>query len=360
MVALRAHYPDVYFEGVLGPHMVAAGGTALASIDQLSVMGLVEVLGRLPQLLALRRRLVRHWQSNPPDLLVGIDAPDFNLPLEKRLKAQGVATVHYVSPSVWAWRPGRVVTIGQSADRVLTLFPFETDFYTHHQVMSHFVGHPLADAIPLVSDQREARRALGLAEEGEWVALLPGSRSSEIHYLAGDFLRTACWLLARRPGVRFIVPLVNTKLRVLFEQAIAQVGAHLPLTLVDGRAQEVIAAANSVLLASGTAALETLLINRPMVVAYRLAWLSYALIKPLIRVPYYSLPNHLAGRPVVPEFIQRDINPESLGQALLDQLTHPSSALTELFRNIHLELRQGASERAANILAQLLATRGVR
>ena len=357
--ALQDRLPGLYSEGVAGPRMTAAGCTKIADMERLAVMGIVEALGRLPELLQLRRRLAKHWCAQPPNVFIGIDAPDFTLGLEKRLRACAVPVVHYVSPSVWAWRSWRVRKIAQAADLVLTLFPFEADFYARHGVAARFVGHPLADSIPMESDRYAARRALGVAEKGEMVALLPGSRRSELQFLATDFLRAAHWLAQHRPGVRFLLPLAATHLRPVLEHALVQAGHGLALTVFEGRAQEVLAAADVVLLASGTAALETLLVGRPMVVAYRLAPITYALVKPMMRVPYYSLPNHLAGRLVVPEWIQGAVTPEALGRAVLTYLESPAlgSALTETFQGIHRQLRQDASRQAAEAVQALLEAR---
>jgi len=358
--ALRELLPGVHCEGIVGPSMAAAGCVRVADIERLAVMGLVEVLGRLPELLQLRRRLVQRWRTQPPDLFVGIDAPDFTLGLERQLRTCGIPTVHYVSPSVWAWRPWRVRKIGRAADLVLTLFPFEADFYAHHGIPACFVGHPLADAIPLESDRTAARHALGLPENGEIVALLPGSRRSELEFLATDFLAAAQWLTTYRPGLRFVLPLATFHLRPVLDQAIARAGQGLALTILDGHAREALTAADAVLLASGTATLEALLVGRPMVVAYRLAPLTYRLIKPLMRVPYYSLPNHLIGRVVVPELIQDAAIPAALGRAILDYLEDPKrgAALTGEFRTIHQQLRQNASRKAAEAIKELLEIRG--
>ncbi|CAK0768874.1 Lipid-A-disaccharide synthase [Gammaproteobacteria bacterium] len=357
--ALRESLPEVHCEGVIGPRMAQAGCVGVADIERLAVMGIIEILSHLPELMRLRRRLVKRWTFSEPDLFVGIDAPDFNLDLECRLRTRGIPTVHYVSPSVWAWRPWRVRKIARAADLVLTLFPFEADFYANYGITARFVGHPLADAIPLESEHATARRALELPETGEIVALLPGSRRSEVEFLASDFFAAAQWLTARRPKLRFILPLAAPHLRPSLEQAITKTGKGLTLTVLDGHAQEALAAADVALLASGTAALEALLVGRPMVVAYRLAPLTYHLVKPMMRVPYYSLPNHLAGRFMVPELIQDSATPAALGRAVLHYLEYPEqrTALIAEFQAIHRRLRQNANHRAADALLELLATR---
>jgi len=357
--ALRSLLPNFYCEGIAGPGMVASGCIAVANIDRLAVMGVVEVVTRLPELLRLRRRLAHRWVAWRPDAFIGIDAPDFNLELERRLRRAGIPTVHYVSPSVWAWRSWRVRKIAQAADLVLTLFPFEEEFYTRHGIKARFVGHPLADAIPFQSDSLAARNALGLYPPGEIIALLPGSRSSEVEYLAGDFLRAAEWISAHRPGLRFILPLAGPHLRPILNRALHKVKQKFALWIFEGRARECIAAADAVLLSSGTAALETLLIGRPMVIAYRLAPLTYQLVKPLMTVDYYSLPNHLLGRVAVPELIQDAATPLALGRAVLDCLEYPerNTALLAEFNLIHRRLRRNANHQAATAIHELLERR---
>lgn len=354
--ALKKALPTVDCEGIAGPQMIAAGCRALYQADRLAVMGLVEVLGRYRELLGIRRDLVQHFLAERPAVFVGIDAPDFNLGLEAQLKRRGIRTVHYVSPSVWAWRQYRVRTIARSADLMLTLFPFEADFYRDHGMPVRFVGHPLADMIPLEVDCAAARRELGLAEEGELVAVLPGSRMGELNQLAEPFVQTAAWLHARRPGLRFVAPLVNAETHAVFAQAIQKHAPQLPITLVDSRSREVMAAANVVLLASGTATLEALLLKRPMVVAYRLAGLTFRVVKALFRAPYFSLPNMLAGRRAVEEYVQDEVMPDVLGPAVLRFLESPerASALQDEFGAIHHALRQNASERAAEAILELV------
>ena len=353
--ALRQHYPDARFEGIGGPLMEQAGLHSLYPMERLSVMGFVEVLGRLRELLAIRGELARRWRADPPDLFVGIDAPDFNLTLERRLKQAAIPTAHYVSPSVWAWRRRRLNKIASAVDLMLTLFPFEAQFYRQHGVPVRFVGHPLADMIPLDSDRKGARQALGLPPDATVVALLPGSRRSELRYLAAPFVATAAWCLARCPQLHFVVPLANAGTRAVFERAMAEYGGELPLTLLDGHSREAMAASEAVLLASGTAALEALLLRRPMVVAYKMSPLSYWLASRLLKVPYYSLPNNLAGAPLVQEITQDDAVPERLGPALLSLLDGQAGArMGEAFEAIHRELRRDASASAAQALVALL------
>ena len=355
--AIRRRHPDAVFEGVAGPQMEAAGCKALFPAEKLSVMGLVEVLGHLPELLRIRRQLVEHFTANPPDVFIGIDAPDFNLTLEGRLRRAGIRTVHYVSPSVWAWRQGRVKKIARNVDRVLTLFPFEAQFYEEHGVPVSFVGHPLADLIPAVPDRAAARAALGLPSEGRVLALLPGSRMGEVSRLAQVFIDTARVLRARYPDLRFVVPFANRTTEAFFQATLTAAGDGLPITLLQGRSREVMTAADAVLLASGTAALEAMLLKRPMVVAYRLAPLTYFILKRLgvLKIARYSLPNLLAGQDVVAELIQHDATPERLAAAVGTLLDDDSQReeMIALFTRLHEALRRDASERAADAVLAL-------
>ncbi len=358
MEAIKRRMPGVRFEGIAGPRMVAAGCRALYPSDKLAVMGLVEVLAHLREILGIRRHLLQHFLRDPPDVVIGIDAPDFNLPLETKLRAAGVRTVHYVSPTVWAWRQRRVRGIARAVDLMLTVFPFEADFYREHGVPVRFVGHPLADAIPLEADREAARKRLGIAAQAKVVALLPGSRRGEVQRLAGVFLEAALRCQRVNPDLLFVAPMAGAGVRVLFERALAEVASELPVTLVDGQSQEVLAAADVALLASGTAALEALLLRRPMVVAYRLAPLTHWLLIRLrmLKIARYSLPNLLAGREVVPEFVQDDADPDNLAAALMGLLEDPqrSEQLQELFGDIHGSLRCNASTQAAAAVVELI------
>jgi len=353
--AIRKQEPDAVFEGVAGPRMQAAGCFSLYPMENLSVMGLVEVLKHLPKLLSMRRDLRRHFLETPPDIFIGIDAPDFNLSLERSLKRAGIRTLHYVSPSVWAWRQYRVRKIAASVDCMLTLFPFEERYYEQQQVPARFVGHPLADLITDAVDPLPARAHLGIDHQGPLVALLPGSRVGEVKRLAGDFLLAASWCHERRSDIRFVVPLANNACRSVFEAALAAVNSRLPVTLLHGQALEAMAAANAVLMASGTATLECMLLKRPMVVAYRLSPLTYQLARLLVNTPYYSLPNLLADRPLVKEFIQYDVTPEALGGEILRLLNDPAHAqeLTTVFAQLHDELRRDASRIAADAVFEI-------
>ncbi len=351
MQAIRACHPDAQFIGVGGPRMQAEGLDSWFPMERLAVMGLVEVLGRLPELLGRRRRLIRRMIDERPDVFIGIDAPDFNLGVELKLRQAGIRTVHYVSPSVWAWRQKRVLKIRRACDLMLTLFPFEAQFYEAQQVPVCFVGHPLADTIPLDAERLAARSALGLPEQGGVVALLPGSRGGEVQRLGSLFLDAAERLRGLRPGLHFVLPCASAERRVQLEAMLA--GRELALTLVDGRSHEVLAACDAVLIASGTATLEALLFKRPMVVAYRVAPLTYRILKRLVKSPYVSLPNLLAGRFLVPELIQDAATPQALAEALAP-LLDDGAVQTEGFDAIHRTLRRGASARAAEAVLQLL------
>ncbi|MDP1707474.1 MAG: lipid-A-disaccharide synthase [Gammaproteobacteria bacterium] len=363
--AIRARHPDAVFEGIAGPRMIEQGCCALYPAHKLAVMGISEVLGRLFELLKIRAQLLRHFIDNPPDIFIGIDAPDFNLRLERGLKRAGIRTVHYVSPSVWAWRNYRVRTIGYSVDLMLTLFPFEADFYAAqpgHQVPACFVGHPLADMIgpPAAEDaalRLRLRRELGLVEDVPVIALLPGSRETELGRLAAPFIEAAAWCVRHRPELQFIAPQASAQTRTLFEQALAQHAPHLPITLVNGRAQDALRSADAVLVASGTATLEALLLRRPMVVAYRMAPLTAWITRRMLKVPYFSLPNLLADKALVPEFSQEQVTVENLGPALLACLdeTQQQSAVMKEFDRIHQALRCNADSAAAEAVLGLLS-----
>ncbi|MDH4166875.1 MAG: lipid-A-disaccharide synthase, partial [Gammaproteobacteria bacterium] len=293
--ALRARQPTLRAFGVAGPRMVEAGCEAWVSSEELAVMGLAEILKHLPRLLRLRRDLVARLRDARPEVFVGIDSPEFNLRVAAQLKAQGIPTVQYVSPQVWAWRQGRVRTIGQSVDLVLCLLPFESRFYDAHDVRAVFVGHPLADRIPFESPPGPARTALGLDPGAPTVAVLPGSRRAEVARLGGPFAATLAWLHERRPDIRFVAPMASAAVRTLFEQSLAQHAPGVPVAVIDRRAQQALAAADAVLVASGTATLETALIKRPMVVAYRLAPLTAWLMRSmkLMKADYFAQPNLL-------------------------------------------------------------------
>jgi len=354
--ALRERVEDLHCFGVAGPKMRAAGCEAWASADELAVMGLTEVLHHLPRLLRLRSRLVSQFLDAQPDVFVGIDAPEFNLGLAARLKSRGLRTVQYVSPQVWAWRQGRVRTIGRACDLVLCLLPFETDFYSQHGVRAVFVGHPLADQIPLDVDRKSAREALGVDVDAMLVALLPGSRVGEVERLGADFIAAAKWIAARRPQARFIAPMASPAVRSVFERQLAAAAAGSLIAVCDGKAQLVLAAADGVIVASGTATLETLLSKRPMVVAYRLGAVTAFLLRRLglVKVPYFAQPNLLVGRRIVPELFQEQVTGEALGCALLAELDDPRhmSELQQEFLRVHQTLRRGGAQKAADAILE--------
>ncbi|WP_034109087.1 lipid-A-disaccharide synthase [Pseudomonas lurida] len=350
MRALKAQHPAVEFIGVGGPLMQAEGLTSYFPMERLSVMGLVEVLGRLRELLARRKLLIQTLIEERPDVFIGIDAPDFTLNIELKLRQAGIKTVHYVSPSVWAWRQKRVLKIREGCDLMLTLLPFEARFYEEKGVPVRFVGHTLADAIPLQADRAAARAELGLPD-GPLVALMPGSRGGEVGRLASVFFDAAERLQALKPGVRFVLPCASPQRRAQIETLLE--GRNLPLTLLDGQSHLALAACDAVLIASGTATLEALLYKRPMVVAYRLAPLTFWILKRMVKSPYISLPNLLAQRLLVPELLQDDATPEALAQTLLP-LIYGGEEQTRGFDDIHRTLRRDASNQAADAVLNLI------
>jgi lipid-A-disaccharide synthase len=361
MRELQARVPGVQFEGIAGPQMQAAGCNSLFPMERLSVMGLVEVLSHLPGILSIRRRLRKHFLQNPPDLFIGIDGPDFNLKLERDLRRAGITAVHYVCPSVWAWRSGRVNKIRKSVDLVLSLFPFEKEFLEKNGVPAVHVGHPLADEIPLEQDQPGARQRLGLDADRPVIALLPGSRGSEVSSLGEDFLRTAMHFLEHNPQTQFVTPLVNGRIRGMFEEIRGRVAPDLLITMVDGNARDVLQSADAVLVASGTATLETLLLKRPMVIAYRMHWLTHWIITffKLVKSPYISLANMLAGEEIAPELIQDEVQPRAMAAALVHAIEKEkgSGRVREVGDRVHKELRLDASSRAAEAVLELIRTR---
>ncbi|MFM7626200.1 MAG: lipid-A-disaccharide synthase [Gammaproteobacteria bacterium] len=360
--ALRARLPEARFIGVAGPRMRAAGCEPIADAGELALMGLAEIVRHLPRLLRLRRRVTSAIVAARPTVFIGIDAPEFNLGLAARLKTRGIRTVQYVSPQVWAWRQGRVRGIGAACDRILCLLPFEPAFYAAHGVEARFVGHPLADQFPLQPDRAAARAALGLAVDDRVVAVLPGSRDGEVSRLAAPFAGACAWLASHRPELRFVAPMVNAAVRARFEAQWSQTAPGLAVQVTDGRAREAMAAADVVLVASGTATLETLLSKRPMVVAYRLAGLTAFLLRRLglVKVKYFSQPNLLAGREVVPEFFQEAVTPPALGAALLRWLEDPArvAQAESAFADVHGQLRRGGADLAADAVLELIVPSG--
>ena len=352
MQALRQHCPQIEFIGVGGPLMEAQGLTSYFPMERLAIMGLVEVLGRLPELLSRRKRLIATLKEQQPDVFIGIDAPDFNLTIELKLREAGIKTVHYVSPSVWAWRQKRVFKIRKGCDLMLTLLPFEARFYQEHQVPVLFVGHPLADSVAMHNDPLPAREQLGLPADAQVVALLPGSRGGEVAKLGTLFVETARYLLGEKPQLRFIIPAANQARREQLAAILAEM-PNLPIEILDGQSQAALQACDAVLIASGTATLEAMLFKKPMVVAYKLAPVSHWLLKKMVKSPYISLPNLLANEMLVPEFIQDAATPKALGNALLEQL-NDGSQQTQRFAELHQSLRCDASERAAQGVLQLV------
>lgn len=354
--ALKQHLPNARFVGVAGPRMQAEGCETWYEMEELSVMGVVEVVEHLPRLLRIRRDLTRRFSELMPDVFVGIDAPDFNITLEYRLKKRGIHTVHYVSPSVWAWRQKRVFKIGRATNNVLAFLPFEKAFYDRFNVPCRFIGHTLADAMPLAPDKLAARRLLGIPADAHCLALLPGSRSAEVEMLSADFLRTAAILTRHFPGLAIVAPLVNDRRRDQFEKIKARVAPDLKVQLLNGQAREAMIASDAALLASGTAALECMLAKCPMVVGYRMKSLTYWLARRLVKTPYVSLPNLLAGREVVKELLQQDCVPENLAAALLPLLANDlhTQSLKETFLELHQRIRCNADEQAAQAVMQLI------
>ncbi|WP_257386638.1 lipid-A-disaccharide synthase [Tahibacter caeni] len=364
---LRERWPDARFVGVGGPRMVEAGLEAWYPADKLAVMGLVEVLRHLPELLRIRADLLRRIAALRPAAFIGIDAPDFNLTLERKLKARGLRTAHYVSPSIWAWREQRARKLGRSADLVLCLFPMEPPIYARYGVRSQFVGHPMADRFPLVTERLPARAALGLASEAPVLAVLPGSRLGEIRRLGADFLQAARRCQQQIPELQVVVPMASPACRDAFEQIADGLGIDLrsadpasrgSIVLVDGHAAEALLAADLVLVASGTAALEAMLAKRPMVVAYKVAPLTYTIVTwfKLMRTTRYSLPNVLAGRDLVPEILQDACTPQALADALLALYADSAGrvALVAEFERLHKALIGDANRSAAAAVAALV------
>jgi lipid-A-disaccharide synthase len=355
MQELRLRYPNAEFSGIGGPRMLALGFHSYFPQDRLAVMGLIEPLKRLPELLRIRKFLREHFIANPPAVFIGIDSPDFTISLEYALKQQHIKTVHYVSPSVWAWRQKRVFKIAKSVDLMLTLLPFEAAFYEQHKVPVVFVGHHLADEIPEYVDKQKARRELGIPEHARVVALLPGSRSSEVERMGRLFMHAAVFCLEQDPNLLFYIPAANTdRYRQLHHQLNDYV--DFPIQLINGHSHKVMAAADVVLMASGTVTLEALLLKKPMVVAYKMAALTYKILSWLVKTPYVSLPNLLAGKALVPELLQHQATPESLSNAVLAYFENPEETqqLVNTFAAMHSELKRDASARAAAAIAELI------
>lgn len=355
--SLKKLSPELSVTGVCGPKMIAEGGNSLFEMERLSVMGLIEPLFHLRDLFHIRSELAKNFIKNKPDVFIGIDSPDFNLGLELKLRQAGIPVVHYVSPSVWAWRQKRVFKIKKAVDLILTLFPFEADFYRKHDVPVCYVGHPLADAIPLHPDKLLARQKLQLDSKAQIIAVLPGSRRNEIKYLSEAFIQTAyaCW--KKRPEIKFITSAINEQRNKEFQAQCQRLAPDLPMHFFVGQSHDVMAAADAVLVTSGTATLETMLYKRPMVIAYKMAGLTFQIGRRVVKLRHVGLPNILANELLVPEFIQNDAQPEKMSAALLDFIDHPEKVkmLEKRFLEIHQQLQQGASDSAAKAIMELLA-----
>ncbi|MEA3116028.1 MAG: lipid-A-disaccharide synthase [Caballeronia sp.] len=346
------------FNGIGGPRMTAAGFDAHWPMDKLTVRGYVEALKHIPEILGIRNELKRQLLAEPPSVFIGVDAPDFNFGLEHALRDAGIPTVHFVCPSIWAWRGGRIKKIVKAVDHMLCVFPFEPALMEKAGIASTYVGHPLADEIPLVPDVEGARRALGLPEGGPIIAVLPGSRRSEIALIGPTFFDAMELMQLREPGVRFVMPAANAALRELLQPLVA---AHpnLSLTITEGKAQVAMTAADAILVKSGTVTLEAALLKKPMVISYKVPWLTGQIMQRQGYLPYVGLPNILAGRFVVPEILQHFATPEALADATLKQLNDDANraTLTEIFTEMHHALRQNTAQRAAEAVAQVLETR---
>lgn len=354
--ALREQHPQIVVEGIGGPLMEARGLSSLFPMERLSVMGLVEPLKRLPELLRIRSALFKYFSQHPPDVFVGIDSPDFNLTLEEKLRQQGVKTAHLVSPSVWAWRQRRIHKIKRAVDLMLTLFPFETAVYEQHQIPVRFIGHPLADIIPLSVSAVAAREQLGLSATGKMLAMLPGSRGGEVRLLAPLFFDIAQQLHRRDPSLQFVLPAANGE---RLQQLRELLPANLPVHLIQGQSRTVMTAADAVVLASGTATLEAMLLKKPMVISYKMSAMSWHIISRMVRTPFAGLPNILAGKALVPECLQQDATSENVISHLLPLLNDPDAANAQrsAFDAVHQELRCNAAQCGAQALLELIESK---
>ena len=355
MTELRTINPDIEFEGIGGAAMLAQGFDSFYPMERLSVMGLTEVLGRLPELLSMRHQLIKRWRNKPPDLLIGIDAPDFNLKLEAKLKAAGVAVAHYVSPSVWAWRASRVKKMQGNIDLMLCLFPFEATFYQQHNIPVEYVGHPLADEIPLEDTSLAARQTLGFNVDDKILALLPGSRHSELKYLGDDFILAAEQLQLKYPQLQFVAAMATSALKDDFSSRLAKLAPQLSIRLIEQQSRVAMSAADVILMASGTAVLEGMLIGKPMVAAGRLSALSAWIIRTtgMLNVTYYTLPNNLANKTLVTELMQEEVTVDHLVsavQACFEQGEDEKKQLEAEYLELHRGLRMNASKSAAKAL----------
>ena len=354
--AIKASYPDAHFEGIAGPRMKQQGCVSLFDYERLAVMGFIEPLKRLPELLSIRSSIIDHFIKHPPDVFIGVDAPDFTLTIERKLKQAGIKTVHYVSPSVWAWRKRRIKKIVKSVDLMLTLFPFEEAFYQQHNVPVKFVGHRLADEIPLEIDVQAARSKLGLNDKETIIGLLPGSRGGEVSLLAEPFFETAKWCLKQNDRLHFVMPLASDKTYRLAQEALIRSGLDPQrVNLYLGDTRTVMSASDVLLVASGTATLEALLLKRPMVVAYKLSPLTYLLARFLVKLPYYSLANLLVGHALVKEYIQDEVVPAEMGKSITALLEDEEAKekLQQEYCKVHAILKRDASREVADAVMGL-------
>lgn len=353
--ALKEQFPDAVFEGVGGPKMQAEGFQSLFDMDRLSVMGFIEPLKRLPELLGIRRTIVKRYSENKPAVFIGIDSPDFNLTIEAKLHSLSVKTVHYVSPSVWAWRQGRIKKIKNSVDLMLSLFPFEADFYRQHDVPVRYVGHPLAKQLPMEPDTAGARCALGLDSKTPVLCIMPGSRAGELELMADLFLDVAQVIDKVLSGLQLIIPAAN-EARYKYLEKLLSNRHTLSVTLIRQQSHVAMEASDVVLLASGTTALEAMLLKKPMVVSYRLGALTYALVSPFIKTPFASIPNLLSNEMLVPELIQSKATVEALSDEVLKAFGPGRAASLGIkFRDLHQLLAINSGEIAAEAIAKLIA-----
>jgi lipid-A-disaccharide synthase len=355
MLALKKRHGDAHFIGIGGPKMTALGFTSLYDMEELSVMGIVEVLGRLRRLFQVRRELTEYFTCQPPTVFIGIDAPDFNLGLELKLKHAGIKTVHYVSPSVWAWREKRIFKIAKATDLVLSLLPFEKAFYDKHQVACTFVGHTLADNIPMVSDKKQARASLGLPLNNKILALMPGSRGGELARLSEPFLLAALKLAQQDADLCFVVPMISEQRAEQFNRIKKSIAPQLKVSLFVNQTQLVMAASDCLLTASGTVTLEAALIKRPMVITYKFNLLTYWVSKIMVKLKWFSLPNLLANKALVPELLQQQVTPDNIITLVKERLYQDQSALDQAFIDIHKQLKQDASECAAQAVLGVIS-----
>jgi lipid-A-disaccharide synthase len=359
--ALKSKLPNAIFYGIGGPKMTGQGFKAWYPLEKLAVRGYFEVIKHYREISGIRKDLKRRLLADPPDIFIGIDAPDFNLSLERVLKQRGIPSIHYVGPSIWAWRGKRIHKIGAAVSRVLTLFPFEPALYEKQGIPVSFVGHPLADILPVEDGRAGARELLGLPQQQPVFALLPGSRQSELQYMADTFIATAREMSLKLPNAVFLVPLATRETRLMFESALYRCNARdLSIRMLFGHAHEAMMAADAVLVASGTATLEAALLKRPMAIVYKMASLTHRIMRRMGYLPYVGLPNILAGRFVVPEFIQDDATPQNIAQALLNYYADKASCerISEVFLKIHLQLKQNTAEKAAAAILECLPGKG--